>query len=166
MRQWTGSSLVQVMACRLFGTKPLSQPMLVYCQLDSWEQTSVKFKSELYHFRSRKCIWNCRLPKWRPFCPGGDEFTDSGRCFQSTQRTLMITSHVNCNGILLNALRKWETFCWRQFQKYFSNHQNVFLCVYIENRSSLVQVMVQCRTDDEPLPEPMMTQFIDAYTHH
>ena len=24
-------------------------------------------------FHSRKCIWNCRLPKWRPFCPGGDE---------------------------------------------------------------------------------------------
>ena len=22
----------------------------------------------------RKCIWKCRLWKWRPFCPGGDEF--------------------------------------------------------------------------------------------
>ena len=27
-------SLVQIMACRLFGTKPLSEPMLVFCQLD------------------------------------------------------------------------------------------------------------------------------------
>ena len=34
MRPWTGSPLVQIMACRLFGTKPLSKPMLVYCQLD------------------------------------------------------------------------------------------------------------------------------------
>ena len=34
MRQWTGSTLVQIMACRLFGTKPLSKPMLGYCQLD------------------------------------------------------------------------------------------------------------------------------------
>ena len=33
MRQWTGSALVQIMACRLFGAKPLSQPMLGYCQL-------------------------------------------------------------------------------------------------------------------------------------
>ena len=34
MRRWTGSSLVQIMALRLFGTKPLSEPMLEYCWLD------------------------------------------------------------------------------------------------------------------------------------
>ena len=31
------------MACRLFGAKPLSQPMLGYYQLDPQQQTSVKF---------------------------------------------------------------------------------------------------------------------------
>ena len=30
MRQWTGSALVQVMACRLFGAKPLPEPMLFF----------------------------------------------------------------------------------------------------------------------------------------
>ena len=34
MRQWIGSALVQIMACRLFGAKPLSKPMLSYCQLE------------------------------------------------------------------------------------------------------------------------------------
>ena len=29
MRQWTGSALVQIMACRLFGAKPLSNPVLL-----------------------------------------------------------------------------------------------------------------------------------------
>ena len=43
MRQLIGSALVQIMACRLFGAKPLSKPMPEDCQLDSWEQTSVKF---------------------------------------------------------------------------------------------------------------------------
>ena len=33
MHQWTGSAVVQIMACHLFGTKPLSKPMLGYCQL-------------------------------------------------------------------------------------------------------------------------------------
>ena len=33
-RQWIGSILVEIMACRLFGAKPLSKPMLGYCQLD------------------------------------------------------------------------------------------------------------------------------------
>ena len=50
MRQWTESSLVRVMACHLFGAKPLPEPMLVYCQLDYWEQVSVKFESEFHHF--------------------------------------------------------------------------------------------------------------------
>ena len=43
MRQWTGSALVQIMACRLVGAKPLSEPTLVYCLLGPWEQISVKF---------------------------------------------------------------------------------------------------------------------------
>ena len=34
MRQWIGSELVQMMACRLIGAKLLSKPMLDYYQLD------------------------------------------------------------------------------------------------------------------------------------
>ena len=75
MRLWTGSSLIQVMAWRRRGAKPLLEPMLIYCQSDSWEQVSVKFELEFYHFHTRKCIWKCRLPKWRPFYPGRDEIT-------------------------------------------------------------------------------------------
>ena len=33
MRQWIGSTLVQIVACRLFDTKPLSKPMQGYYQL-------------------------------------------------------------------------------------------------------------------------------------
>ena len=36
--QWIGWALVQIMACRLFGTKLLSKPMLGYYQLDPYEQ--------------------------------------------------------------------------------------------------------------------------------
>ena len=38
------SSLVQVMACCIFSTKSLFEPVLAYCQLDHGEQTSVKFE--------------------------------------------------------------------------------------------------------------------------
>ena len=34
MHWWTGSALVQLMACHLFGAKPLPDPILTYCQLD------------------------------------------------------------------------------------------------------------------------------------
>ena len=43
MHQLTTPSLVQIMSCRLISAKPLSEPMLEYCQLDPWEQISVKF---------------------------------------------------------------------------------------------------------------------------
>ena len=36
-RQLTGSTLIQVMVCHLFGARSLHEPMLVYCQLDSQE---------------------------------------------------------------------------------------------------------------------------------
>ena len=76
MCQWNGSALV--MACHLFSAKPLPEPMLVYCQSNSWEQVSEKFESEFYYFHSRKCMWKYCLPKWRPVCPGGDELTHWG----------------------------------------------------------------------------------------
>ena len=38
------------MACRLLGAKPLPELMLVHCQLDSWEQISVKIELEFCHF--------------------------------------------------------------------------------------------------------------------
>ena len=33
MHQWIGSALVQIMACRLFGAKPLSKPMLIFLSI-------------------------------------------------------------------------------------------------------------------------------------
>ena len=54
IRQWTGSSLVQVMVCCLFGAKPLPEPMLVYCQPDSLEQIwigSLSFSFKKMHLK-------------------------------------------------------------------------------------------------------------------
>ena len=61
VRQLTRPSFVQIMARSLFGTKPLSEPVLAYCKLDPKEETSVKVQSKHKHAHSRKCIWQCRL---------------------------------------------------------------------------------------------------------
>ena len=39
------------MVCRLFGAKPLSEPMMTYCQLDHKEHISIK-----YHLNSKVFI--------------------------------------------------------------------------------------------------------------
>ena len=49
-RQRSGSTLAQVMAYRLFGAKPLPEPMMTYCLLDSYEQSSVKILLKLKYF--------------------------------------------------------------------------------------------------------------------
>ena len=37
IRQWTGSTLVPIMACHLFSAKPIAKPMLAYCQFDKFQ---------------------------------------------------------------------------------------------------------------------------------
>ena len=43
MRQWSWPSLVQIMTCPQFGTKPQSEPMLTYFQWDPEEHISMRF---------------------------------------------------------------------------------------------------------------------------
>ena len=50
MRHQPISSLLQIMACRLAGDKPLSEPILEYCQLNPWEEISVKSEAKFTHF--------------------------------------------------------------------------------------------------------------------
>ena len=65
MRQLIGLKLVQTKACRLFGAKPLSEPMLGYCQLDPKVQTSVEFWPKY-----KNCHLKLSSAKWRLFVQG------------------------------------------------------------------------------------------------
>ena len=57
IRQWTGSSLIQVIACRLFSSdKWFPEPMVFYYELDPQGHTSVKLKKKFKRFPSRKWI--------------------------------------------------------------------------------------------------------------
>ena len=96
MRQGTGPALAQAMTCRLFGAKPLPEPMLAYCHLVSWEWITVKFESEFCHFHSGKCIWKCRLPQWRPFCPGWDELITRLASYTWLSTTINIKNSSHC----------------------------------------------------------------------
>ena len=78
MRQWTGSSLVQVMPCHLLSANPIPKPMLACCQLDSWKQISVKYELEFYQFHSWKCIWKCCLRNGGHFDQRGMKLIQKG----------------------------------------------------------------------------------------
>ena len=82
MPHQTSPPLVQIMACCLFGAKPLSEPIRTYCQLDPWEHIWVMFQLKYNNFHWRKCIWTCYLPNGiilsRCYCVDGFQyvFTD------------------------------------------------------------------------------------------
>ena len=49
-----------VLLCKAPTRSHLHEPMLTYCQADTWEQLSVKIQSkQSKHFLSRKCICKC-----------------------------------------------------------------------------------------------------------
>ena len=68
MRRWILSALVQIMACRLFGAKPFSKPMLGQYQLwhvrTKFSETLIKMQ----HFSFTKIHLKISSGKWRPFC--------------------------------------------------------------------------------------------------
>ena len=49
----------QIMACRLLRAKALSEPMLIYYQLDPWEKNISEISMEIPTFSFKKChLWN------------------------------------------------------------------------------------------------------------
>ena len=70
MYQWIGSTLVQIMACCLFGTKPLSKQMLGYCELDPRGTNFSEILIKIQNFSFTKMHLKISSVKRRPFCPG------------------------------------------------------------------------------------------------
>ena len=55
------------MACRLFGAKPLSEPMLPYCQLDHREHfNEISFKIQKFSFKNMRL--KMLSAKWQLLC--------------------------------------------------------------------------------------------------
>ena len=68
MRKSIGLALVHIMACCLFITKPLSKPMLGYCQLDPQEQNFTEILIKIQNFSLTKMHLKILSVKWQPFC--------------------------------------------------------------------------------------------------
>ena len=70
IHQWIKSALLQIMACRLFGAKPLSKPMLGYWPLGT---NMSEILTKIQNISFKKMHLKSSSVKWWPFCPGGDE---------------------------------------------------------------------------------------------
>ena len=105
MRLWSGSTLVQIMACRLDGTKPLSEPMLTYYQLDPEEHISMKFYLKFKYFHSSKCIWTCLLRN-------GDHFVQGEMSWLSRMNRSLFSTRKNYTTFTWSCIDKWKKICY------------------------------------------------------
>ena len=124
------------MACRLFGAKPLSDPMLPYCQFLPEEHISVKFYIKLKRFQSRKCAWICHLRN-------GGHFVSASMCqrrnpcakFYPYRRS---NFDWTCLDVILEVVKcLWNI--WRKIQLEFYNH-----CQYIIKIELAFMVLEPC----------------------
>ena len=95
MRRWTGSALIQIMACLLFSAKPLPEPML-FLSIGPLRKNLSEILIEIKIFSFMKIHLKMSSAKWRPFCPGWDE--------------LKSTSNMT---VKLSCRRKWS-YLWKQ----------------------------------------------------
>ena len=72
-RQWIGEALVQIMACRLFGAKPLSESILGYCRPLGTNINEILMNIPNFSVTKMHLRMSCAI--WRPFWEGGDELT-------------------------------------------------------------------------------------------
>ena len=119
MLQCSASALFQVMACRLFGAKPLPEPVLAHCQLDSWELLSVKFEFEFYHFQENKFE--------TVVCPNGSHFVQEGRWVKGIHQWLVESSRKGL--VMPRHLQLFSTSSWMKgngcnISQGMTNHQD------------------------------------------
>ena len=72
IRQWTGSALVQIMACRLFGAKPLSKPInTVLLSIGPLGTNFSEILIKIQNVSFTKIHLKMPSAKWRPFVNQG-----------------------------------------------------------------------------------------------
>ena len=140
MHLQTRPSLVQIMACHLFGTKPLSEPMPTYYRLASCDQISVTFQSKYMYNSFYKRKWNLKIlsAKWhqsvntlRP--------RQNGRHFPDGFKWIFLNENVWISiEVSLKFVPKGP----------------------INNIPALVQIMAWRRPGDKPLSDPMMVSLL------
>ena len=166
MHQWTGSALVQVMACHLLGAKPLPEPMVSYCQLDFWEYIKWNSNQNSIMLTQENAFENVVCQKVGHFVLG-----EMSWCTERPTLADALPPHINSSFPAQNCCHFTDVI----FRCIFLN-ENVWISIRISlnfvptismnNIQVMVQIMAWRRIGDKPLSEAMLTRFTDTYMQH
>ena len=132
-------------------------------KLNRGNNTTSLVESSTYHF------WVLCLHFWQPFPEWILWFLSLWQHnwkMNSIKSYKMQTYVTNLTQYTHWGLDSWWTFWrWHNQMQVSCTPLKFVLKVPIDDQPSLVQVMAWCQTGTKPLPEPMMTQIIDAHAH-
>ena len=118
------------MACPLFGTKLLSQPMLTYYPLDPKDYISIKFYLKFKSFHSIRCIWKRHLQNGLPsfFC-GSYHIKFLVIYILFLEFDVSLAFHGNWTGVIQVSFIHALYQNWKPYEIYF--WMNNTICVYL-----------------------------------
>ena len=107
-------TFVQIMDCRLFGAKPLSKPIMDYCQFHPKEHISIKFQT----FWFKKLHVKVSSAKNRAFCRGLNVLS----CFlthMTKQDLTLKKSHNKLINLKKESQREFQRIFWAKITPEF-----------------------------------------------
>ena len=134
--------------------------------------------------RLLSCQWNSMVVKFNTF-----NFLRKEQCRHSKTLWIFLLCSMSCLGGDLTAFQiqgsfsQWGQDSWqlwfehkalrfvfsntssrrKTFRIFYLHSTKVDSMGFVDNRTTLVRLMVWCRLDDNPFPEPSTIQFSDAY---
>ena len=107
------SSLVQLMTCHLYSAKPLTESMMIYCQLDAREQYLRKLNQNTKLFfqeNTQKLSFAKRQPFFRPQCVNSHKL----------QHSFFLNTRIPCTSCdLLCGISLWILLLWKFYRNAF-----------------------------------------------
>ena len=91
---------------RRFSAKPLSKPMLCYCQLDHWEQNLSEILIKMQNVSFTKMHLKISSAKWWPFSPWGRLVKSGTMCFPHDCRAFW---DMCSTGLFFSGKSLWDT---------------------------------------------------------
>ena len=119
MHQWIESALVKIMACRLFGAKPLSKPVLSFLWIGHLGTNICEILIKMQNFLFAKKLLKMSSAKWRTFWTGGDELINFLYCGIICHLSFFILRTITVENIVI-----WISsmdHCWYWVGDIFNN---------------------------------------------
>ena len=159
------------MACRLVGAKPLSEPMLPYCQLDPKEHILMKSYLRFKRFHQRKCSWKCRQ--------GIGQYLSRPQCVNSNpvDSVVHMLLLASWGEFLFGSLEETQTLQWRHNEHDgIANHQRLDCLLnrlfrHRSQKSSKLRVTGPCEgnspvTSELPTQRASNVENVPIWWHH